>query len=79
MWRGPMVMSAIQTFVKRTDWGQLDIIVIDMPPGTGGHACFAQLQMLASLAGLTCRFCQKALARPGGAITCAGAVTALCA
>ncbi|KAK9788301.1 hypothetical protein WJX73_007554 [Symbiochloris irregularis] len=35
VWRGPMVMSAIQTFVKQTDWGNLDVLVIDMPPGTG--------------------------------------------
>lgn len=30
-----MVMSAIDTFIKKVDWGDLDVLVIDMPPGTG--------------------------------------------
>ncbi len=35
VWRGPMVMSAIDTFIKKVNWGSLDVLVIDMPPGTG--------------------------------------------
>ena len=35
VWRGPMASSAIQQFVTEVDWGELDYLVIDMPPGTG--------------------------------------------
>jgi ATP-binding protein involved in chromosome partitioning len=35
VWRGPMASSAIKQFVTDVDWGQLDYLVIDMPPGTG--------------------------------------------
>lgn len=35
VWRGPMVMSAITTFTSRVDWRGTNILVIDMPPGTG--------------------------------------------
>ncbi|MCW8194337.1 iron-sulfur cluster carrier protein ApbC [Proteobacteria bacterium 005FR1] len=35
VWRGPMVSSAFQQLVNQTDWGDLDYLVIDMPPGTG--------------------------------------------
>ena len=30
-----MVMSALESFIKGVDWGKLDVLVIDMPPGTG--------------------------------------------
>jgi ATP-binding protein involved in chromosome partitioning len=35
VWRGPMASSAIRQFVTDVDWGSLDYLVIDMPPGTG--------------------------------------------
>lgn len=35
VWRGPMVSSAIRQFVSDVDWGALDYLIIDMPPGTG--------------------------------------------
>jgi len=35
IWRGPMLHSAVQQFLRQVEWGKLDYLIIDLPPGTG--------------------------------------------
>ena len=45
VWRGPMIMKTIQQFVQNVAWGELDVLLIDLPPGTGD----AQLSLVQTL------------------------------
>jgi ATP-binding protein involved in chromosome partitioning len=45
IWRGPMIMKTIQQFVQNVKWGELDVLIIDLPPGTGD----AQLSLVQTL------------------------------
>jgi len=45
VWRGPMVMKTIQQFVQNVKWGELDVLIVDLPPGTGD----AQLSLVQTL------------------------------
>ncbi len=45
VWRGPMVMKTVQQFVQNVKWGELDILLVDLPPGTGD----AQLSLVQTL------------------------------
>ena len=49
IWRGPMLHGAVTQFLRDTAWGELDYLIVDMPPGTGDVAL--SLAQLAPLAG----------------------------
>lgn len=51
IWRGPMVSKAIQEFIYNVDWGDLDYLLVDLPPGTG-DAQLTLCQQIPSLAGV---------------------------
>ncbi|MDR2844709.1 MAG: Mrp/NBP35 family ATP-binding protein [Puniceicoccales bacterium] len=46
IWRGPMVMKTVQQFSSNVEWGGLDVLVVDLPPGTGD----AQLSLVQAVA-----------------------------
>lgn len=45
VWRGPMIMKTIQQFAQNVDWGSLEVLIVDLPPGTGD----AQLSLVQTL------------------------------
>lgn len=45
VWRGPMVMKTVQQFVQNVKWGELEVLIVDLPPGTGD----AQLSLVQTL------------------------------
>jgi len=45
VWRGPMIMKTVQQFVQNVQWGELDVLLIDLPPGTGD----AQLSLVQTI------------------------------
>jgi ATP-binding protein involved in chromosome partitioning len=45
IWRGPMIHGAVQQLLRDTEWGELDYLIIDLPPGTGD----AQLTVVQSV------------------------------
>ena len=45
VWRGPMIMKTIQQFAQNVSWGELEILVVDLPPGTGD----AQLSLVQTI------------------------------
>ena len=49
VWRGPMLHSAVSQFLRQVEWGELDYLVVDMPPGTGDVQL--SLAQLVSVAG----------------------------
>lgn len=54
MWRGPMLHGAIKQFITDVDWGELDYLIIDMPPGTGdAPMSLAQLVTVTGVVGVT--------------------------
>jgi ATP-binding protein involved in chromosome partitioning len=68
VWRGPMLHGSITQFLRDTDWGELDYLIIDMPPGTGDVAL--TLSQLLPLAGavIVCTPQEVALLDAGKAI-----------
>lgn len=50
IWRGPLKMKVIQQFVEDVDWGELDLLVVDLPPGTGDEP-LSVAQLLAPVDG----------------------------
>ena len=49
VWRGPMLHSAVSQFLRQVEWGELDYLIVDMPPGTGDVQL--SLAQMVSLAG----------------------------
>lgn len=54
MWRGPMLNSALRQFLGQVDWGELDYLIVDLPPGTGDvHISLIQLVKISGIIHVT--------------------------
>lgn len=54
MWRGPMLNSALRQFLSQVDWGELDYLVVDLPPGTGDiHISLIQMVKITGIVHVT--------------------------
>ena len=67
VWRGMMVMKALQQLLHEVDWGGLDILVLDLPPGTGDTQLSITQQIVldgetATPASISCRPDTKSIA-----------------
>ena len=74
IWRGPMLHGAITQFLRDTDWGDLDYLIIDMPPGTGDIALTLSQSIPLTGAIVVCTPQQLALLDASKAITMFGKV-----
>lgn len=59
IWRGLMVMSALQQLLRQVNWGLLDVLVVDMPPGTGDT--HLSLSQTVPITGISLQCCKTSL------------------
>src|SRR5256885_7331261 len=52
---GPMIMKTVQQFVQNVKWGELDVLLVDLPPGTGDARSEEHTSELQSPCNLVCR------------------------
>ena len=74
VWRGPMLHKALTQFIQQTAWGDLDYLIVDMPPGTGDVALTLSQQAALAGAVVVCTPQQVALLDAGKAISMYGQV-----
>lgn len=74
VWRGPMLHRALTQFIQQTAWGDLDYLIVDMPPGTGDVALTLSQQAALAGAVVVCTPQKVALLDAGKAISMYGQV-----